>query len=404
MKKIEMQTHGRESYLYALSSLLERASYYGIRSLIVLFMMGELINMESNEALEIYGWFTGIVIFAKIFGALIGDLWIGSRKAIIIGAILQSIGAFSFCSGSTTGLYIGLLLISLGSGLYSPNINAEFGRNYLPKPKLMDAGFNMNYLAINLGAFLGALIIGTSGETLGWYEGFIIAGIVQLIAIVPIYMIKGQEPIESKEEEKSNKQKIKPIALAIGMVGVFWLTYEFANAQIFQTQHQLSQLSILNIPNSLWYSANTFFFIPLSLLAFFFWTKYYSSQFFKLMIGFLIATLSFGVLILIPESPEAPFALLFLIAILLLNLSEIYITPVVQSTLTKFTNTKYLAIWMSLAFIPNRILIYPLSYVYGNAYEDPSKALVVALGITATAGIILFVLYKKKKLEFRGNH
>jgi len=157
MEKIQNQKHNKETFYYCLSRMLERASYYGFRTLVVLYMTGEILKMENTEALGIYGWFTASLVFSQIIGAILGDLLIGNKKAVIIGAILQSLGAFGLCIPSTTGLYIGLFLVVLGGGLYTPNIISNFGKLYLNRTKLLDAGFTLFYFAVNIGAFVGVL-------------------------------------------------------------------------------------------------------------------------------------------------------------------------------------------------------------------------------------------------------
>jgi len=138
MEKIRNQTHNKETFLYATSRMLERASFYGLRSLIVLYMVGESFKMDTTEASSIYGWFISSIIFSQIFGALLGDLVIGNKKSVIIGGIIQAVGAFSLCIPSTIGLYIGLFLVVLGSGIYTPNIISSFGKLYLNKTKLQE--------------------------------------------------------------------------------------------------------------------------------------------------------------------------------------------------------------------------------------------------------------------------
>lgn len=118
MEKKHSQKHSIETLYFSISILFERASHYGIRALIVLYMIGETMNMEREEALSIFGWLSTILIFSKIIGGIFGDLLIGNRKSIIIGGIMQSIGAFSLCIPSTVGLYCGLLLMVLGSGFF----------------------------------------------------------------------------------------------------------------------------------------------------------------------------------------------------------------------------------------------------------------------------------------------
>ena len=160
MEKIQNQKHTKETLYYSISRMLERASYYGFELLVVLYMVGETLKMERTEALTIYGWLVGSLVFSQIIGGLFGDLLIGNKKSIIIGGIIQAIGAFSLCIPSTTGLYLGLFLVVLGSGFFTPNILSNFGKSYLNKTKLLDSGFTIFYLAINLGSFLGILLIG----------------------------------------------------------------------------------------------------------------------------------------------------------------------------------------------------------------------------------------------------
>ena len=124
MERILNQTHSKETFYYALSKVLERMSYYGFRSLIVLYMIGESIQMEKKDATAIYSWFIGSIVYSQIIGALFGDLILGNRKSIIIGGIAHAIGIFILCISSTTSLYLGLFLIVLGSGFYTPNVTS----------------------------------------------------------------------------------------------------------------------------------------------------------------------------------------------------------------------------------------------------------------------------------------
>ena len=106
MEKKQSEKHTKDTFLYALSRMLERASYYGFRTIVVLYMVGEALKMEYKEALFIYGWFTTSLVFSQIFGALFGDLLIGNKKSIIIGGIIQAIGMFVLCISSKTGTII----------------------------------------------------------------------------------------------------------------------------------------------------------------------------------------------------------------------------------------------------------------------------------------------------------
>jgi proton-dependent oligopeptide transporter, POT family len=398
MEKIKNQKHTKETFLYALSRTLERASFYGLRSLIVLYMIGEILQMENVEALKIYGWFTASFLFSKIIGAILGDLIIGNKKAVIIGGIIQALGAFSFYIPSTTGLYIGLFLVVFGGGLYTPNIISNFGKLYLNKTKLLDAGFTIFYLAVNLGAFFGIMSIGYLGEKYGWNIGFIIAGILMLLSIIPIIFSKDKKNEQTTENKATVNQRIINIIIAFVIVSLFWSIYEIGNIRIFDLQLKLSEISTLNIPKSMWTSLNSVFILPISILAIIAWTFFYNNQFFKLTIGFIFGAISFGILFLIPEIPTEKHTIIYLLSLLFLSISEIHITPIIYSILTKNSNPKYLAILISLAFIPTRLFSFLFSLFSEKFYDNPIFSLKFGLiaMIIVSIGLIIFVKWKKK--------
>jgi len=398
MEKIKNQKHTKETFLYALSRTLERASFYGLRSLIVLYMIGGILQMENVEALKIYGWFTASFLFSKIIGAILGDLIIGNKKALIIGGIIQALGAFSFCIPSNTGLYVGLFLVVLGGGLYTPNIISNFGKLYLKKTKLLDAGFTIFYFAVNLGAFFGVMSIGYIGEKYGWNIGFIIAGIIMLLSIIPIILSKDEKTEQTTENNATINQRIINIIIAFVIVSLFWSIYEIGNIRIFDLQLKLSEISTLNIPKSMWTSLNSVFILPISIIAIIVWTFFYNNQFFKLTIGFIFGAIAFGFLLLIPEIPTEKHTIIYLLSLLFLSISEIHIAPIIHSILTKNSNPKYLAILISLAFIPTRLFSVIFSVFNEKFYENPIFSLKFGLiaMIIVSIGLIIFVKWKKK--------
>ena len=398
MEKIQNQKHSIETFYYSLARMLERASYYGFRALVVLYMTGEILKMDRTEALSIYGWFAGSMVFSQIIGGLFGDLLIGNKKAIIIGGIIQAIGAFSLCIPSTTGLYLGLFLVVLGNGFFTPNILSNFGKSYLNKTKLLDSGFTIFYLAINLGSFLGISLIGYSGEKFGYNIGFVISGILMLLSIVPIIISKEFNSEEFEKGETSISKRILNILIAFIVVGVFWGIYEISNIRIFDLQMQFSEISAWNISKSLWQTIGSIFTLPISLVAIVLWTFFYSSQFFKLMVGFIFGAISFGILFLIPEIPTENHTITYLISLVFLGISEIHIAPIIRSILTKYTNPKYLAILMSLAFLPTRLISLIFGLFNDKLYDNPMLGLKIGIvGMTVVGiGLIGYVWWNKK--------
>jgi len=398
MQRILHQTHNKHTFIYASSRLFERASYYGLRSLIVFYLIGETIKMSAQEAMSVYGWFTGLIIFSQILGALFGDLIIGNKKSIIIGGILQAIGAFSLCIPLTTGIYVSLFFIIMGSGLYTPNMLSYFGKLYLSKSKLLDSGFTIIYLAANIGATLGVLIISYLGNTIGLKTGFIIAGILMLFSISFPVISKDSDNSQKIEENIPSKQRILIVITALVLVGFLWATYEISNIRILDLHLKFSENPNLNIPKSFWSSLNSVFIIPISIIAIILWSNFYNSQFTKLTIGFLLGAISFGLLLFIPEIPTNQHLILFLISMLFLSIAEIHIAPVIHSVLTQYTNPKYLGTIISLSFIPTKLVFVIVGFFNEGLNENPVLALTVgtiAMFVIST-GLVFYTLYNKK--------
>ncbi|MGW9685081.1 POT-type proton-dependent oligopeptide transporter [Flagellimonas sp. 2504JD1-5] len=393
---IKNQKHSKETLYFSLARMFERASFYGLRALLVLYMIVGVLKMDDKQAIVIYGWFTSSIIFSQIFGALLGDLLIGNKKSIIIGGIIQSAGAFILCLPSTYGLYIGLFLVVLGTGLFTPNIISNYGKSYLNRTKLLDAGFTIFYLAINLGSFLGILAIGYSGEKFGYNIGFLICGFLTLLSLIPI--LKTKESEFQEKEKISIGKRVLTIIMTFIIVGLFWGVYEISNIRIFDLQLKLAEISTLEISKSMWQSLSSVFTLPISLIAIIVWTYFYNSQFFKLLIGFLFGAIAFGTLLFIPEVPKNNHTIYFLVSLSFLAISEIHIAPIIHSVLTKYSNPKYLAILISLAFVPTKIFTLIFGLFNERFYDNP--ALGVKFGIIAliltSIGIIGYIIIDKK--------
>ena len=184
--------HPRGLYTLFFTEMWERFSYYGMRALLTLFLVAELINngfgMSRAEAFAIYGVFTGLVYVTPIFGGYLADAILGQRKAIYIGAFVMAIGqfvmAYSVVAEESTRLfmlYSGLALLIVGNGFFKPNISTIVGGLYEADDPRKDGGFTIFYMGINLGAFIAPLTAGYLGEVYGWQYGFATAGFGMVI-------------------------------------------------------------------------------------------------------------------------------------------------------------------------------------------------------------------------------
>lgn len=207
--RAELFGHPRGLTFLFSTEMWERFSYYGMRSLLVLYMtkyllladhLGGVIGLPAvKRALEtvfgplavqplssqIWGFYTGLVYFTPIFGGLLADRVLGRRRTVVIGAVLMAIGHFMMAAEQL--FLFALLFLIVGSGCFKPNISTQVGGLYAPGDHRRDRAYSIFYVGINIGAFLAPLICGTLGEQLGWHYGFAAAGVGMCIGLV-IYL------------------------------------------------------------------------------------------------------------------------------------------------------------------------------------------------------------------------
>jgi len=186
------------------TEMWERFSYYGMRALLVLYLVNSQ-NYSESDALHIYAVYTGLVYLTPLIGGYLADRFLGSQKAIFIGGLTMMIGHFLMAFPNFLYLAIGMLII--GNGYFKPNISTLLGRLYKPDDVRRDSGFSIFYVGINLGAFLAPLIVGYVGETINWHYGFAIAGFGMLAGLIQFYI--GQNKI-IKEDISSQSKKLNP--------------------------------------------------------------------------------------------------------------------------------------------------------------------------------------------------
>ena len=184
------------------TEMWERFSYYGMRALLVLYLVNSQ-NYSESDALHIYAVYTGLVYLTPLIGGYLADRFLGSQKAIFIGGLTMMIGHFLMAFPNFLYLAIGMLII--GNGYFKPNISSLLGRLYKPDDVRRDSGFSIFYVGINLGAFLAPLIVGYVGETINWHYGFAIAGFGMLAGLIQFYI--GQNKI-IKEDISSQSKKL----------------------------------------------------------------------------------------------------------------------------------------------------------------------------------------------------
>jgi POT family proton-dependent oligopeptide transporter len=171
-------------FILFLTEMWERFSYYGMRAILVLYLVTETggdnpgLGWTNESAIALYGWYTMFVYVASIPGGIIADKLLGQRKSVFVGGLLLVAGHTVLAIEVMWAFYLGLTLIVLGVGMLKPNISTMVGGLY-PKNEhdKRDIGFYIFYMGINLGAAVSAIVVGYVGENIGWHYGFGLAGI-----------------------------------------------------------------------------------------------------------------------------------------------------------------------------------------------------------------------------------
>src|SRR5690606_32170356 len=175
--------HPAGLFVLFFTEMWERFSYYGMRALLTVFLITEVAKdgwgWTNESAMQLYGWYTGLVYLTPLIGGMIADRLTGYRKAITIGAIIMTLGHASMALEGQSDLFFfaGLVLMILGNGMFKPNISSMVGKLYPNSSTKKDAGYTIFYMGINAGAFLGMLLCGYIGEKINWHYGFGLAGI-----------------------------------------------------------------------------------------------------------------------------------------------------------------------------------------------------------------------------------
>ena len=383
--------HPKSLLAFSASILFEKAGYYGIRSLVVIYLISETIGMTNEEALSVYGWVTMLIVLGQIPGGILGDLVLGNKWAIFIGAILQAIGAFVICIPGLISLYLGLGLIVLGNGLYSPNILAQVGKSYKNRLKLMDGGFMILYTAINIGAIIGVVSLSFLID-FSFILGFALGGIFMLLSALFIFFVP-DNVLESTEQTQTNWgiNTLKVLA-AILLVGLFWMGYELHSSTFYM--HHYESLDSMDQPwKAILQSGSSNFTIVLGVFACIIWSFFYSSRLFKLTLGFTVSVFAVILAYLLPEDPTMTGFAALLPMFLLMALAEILVAPIIHSVISKNVNPKYLAIVFGIVFIPARLFNYISGKISDLSYETPNLGLNVSLGVFGILGLVLLVIW-----------
>ena len=379
------------TYLFA-TEMWERFSYYGMRALLVLYMLkyllapqhaSEVLGLSSfKSALEfifgplapqplssqIYGFYTGLVYLTPILGGLLADRVLGQRRTVIVGATLMAIGHFMMAFEHLFLFALGFLI--LGNGAFKPNISTQVGALYAPGDRRRDSAFSIFYVGINLGAFLAPLVCGTLGEELGWHYGFAAAGIGMTLGLIIYLAATPNLPKDAftkrasprKPLDRAAWQSIVALLMLFAPVSLFWATYEQQGNTIALWADQFTDRHFLGreIPVTWFQAFNPFMIFAFTPFIVALWRrqrKNEPSTTMKLAIGCLLNAFAYLIMVAAAwsaDSGKASWLWLFAYFVVI-TVGELYLSPTSLSLVTKIAPTSLLSmmmgVWLSTSFV-----------------------------------------------------
>ena len=221
----QKQLFGHPVGLYVLffTEMWERFSYYGMRAILVVYMITKTIGQDPDstnpgmgwteqEALALYGWYIMLVYVMSIPGGIIADKLIGQKKAVLIGALILCAGHGTLAIQNDTAFFVGLGLIILGVGMLKPNISTMVGGLYKPGDIRRDKGFSIFYIGINLGSLLATTFVGIVAAKWGWHAGFAMAGFAMLLGLV--FYLLGHKHLKYVGNKPTQEEKENDVSIA----------------------------------------------------------------------------------------------------------------------------------------------------------------------------------------------
>ena len=433
--------HPRGLVFLFTTEMWERFSYYGMRALLVLYMVKYLLlpgHAESvlglsllKSAIEsvfgtlatqpfashIYGLYTGLVYLTPVFGGLIADRLLGQHRTILLGAALMAVGHFMMAFEPL--FLFALTTLIIGNGCFKPNMSAQVGTLYAPGDRRRDRAYSIFYVGINLGAFLAPLVCGTLGEEFGWHYGFTAAGVGMTIALV-VYIcgmrtlppdelhVARAEGTEKKPLDRDEWRGIFALLVLFVPTTFFWATYEQQGNTIalWADEHTDRTIDLLvwsgQIPTTLFQSFNPFMIIAFTPFVIALWGRQAKrgaepSTVTKMALGCLgvtLANLILAAAALHADGGKASWLWLFGYFVVI-TVGELYISPIGLSLVSKVAPAKMLSmmmgVWLATSFFGNFIAGW-----LGSFWSTMDKANFFFM-IAAIAGVAGAVIWSFKR-------
>ncbi len=429
--KAEIAGHPRGLAALFLTEMWERFSYYGMRAMLVLYLI-QALSWPQARASVLYGFYTGAVWLTPILGGYLADRFLGAQKALLIGGLVIAAGHFVLAIESLPAFFTGLVLVALGTGLFKPNVSACVGELYRPDDPRRDSGFTIFYMGINLGAFIGPLVTGWLRVHYGWPYGFAAAGVGMLFAVLTLLATRkhflgtaGLLPSAKRREAEGMSSKApltaeeweRVIALFIVSFFVifFWAAYEQAgnSMNVFAATSTRLTLGSLKVIPEWFQSVDPAILLLTAPLFPILWgvlrkRNAEPSTTRKMAIGLVVMGFGFVFMMAAAQQMKAgqlasPWFLV--LAYAFHTWGELCLSPIGLSLVTKVAPTKIVSLMMGVWFLSNfggNVLGGFLGALVTGAVKDPFMFWAIFLVFPVIAGIVLFFLAPKLQRLMHG--
>lgn len=359
----------------------ERFSFYGMRALIVLYMIQELMY-SAQKAGNIYGLYTGLVYLTPLIGGYLADRYFGQRKCITAGGIFMACGLFLLAFGPKSLFLLSLFLMITANGCFKSNISSVLGLLYGNDNEKKDTAFTIFYMGINLGAFLSPLICGTLAVKFGFQWGFASAGCGMLLGLLcykifenrllgenglrPV-KICAEKNVETPLDENAKNRFLSLIILMLFTIP-FWVCFEQAGSSLtLFAEYQTNRFLLGHeIPTGYFQSLNPFFIITLAPLMSALWeflrrrTKEPSSvQKFAIALGLMSFAYVVMTLVGVHATGIKVSPLWLVLVYFIMTISELCLSPIGLSLVSKLAPRRFLSLmmggWFLTSFFGNLI-------------------------------------------------
>ncbi len=424
------------------TEMWERFSYYGMRALLMLYMVGSVsqpgLGFGTRRAATIYGLYTMAVYLSGIPGGWLADRVLGHYRAVFIGGCIIASGHFCMAVPGLPFFYVGLGLIVIGTGLLKPNVSTMVGSLYRRDDVRRDAGFSMFYMGINLGAFIAPLICGWLGQQANWHLGFAAAGVGMIVGLVqysagrkyltpvseeaqadvaavsaPTAVITPDAPPPARKLDATDWARIGAIAILTLFALLFWAGFEQAGSSLTLFADRATRLTAfgMNFPSSWFQSVEPLFVIIFSPVFAWLWLRLARSgkepsSPTKFMLGLLFLSFSFAMIVpaaRIFQAGGERVSPMWLVALYFLQMAgELCLSPVGLSMVTKLAPAHLVGLMMGVWFFATAMGNYVAGWVAGflqdRPFTDVFQAAFINL-IIATVVLALLIIPIKKMMR-----